>query len=95
MRVTYRTDDKWGSREAQDAYLKEIEEGRRDNEGAKKEWITEERVQMCEGRKDREQTISSTKVRDAARNRDESSLEKLVTKGIAEWILAEDLYEKD
>lgn len=92
LRVTYRTDDDWGAKEAQDEYLEELTKGRRDEEGGKREWVTGGRIEMCEGKKEGEEPISSTKVRTAAKNGDREMLGKLVTKGVAEWILEEKLY---
>lgn len=95
LRVTYRTDDDWGVREAQDEYLEELAKGRRDDEGGKREWVAGGRIEMCDGRKEGEEPISSTKVRNAAKDGDREMLGKLVTKGVAEWILEEGLYMKE
>lgn len=93
--VTYRADDDWGTRAEQDEYLKDIEEGRRDGDGAKREWVGEGRIRMVEGRKDGEEIISSTRVREAAKKGDREALEKLVTKGVGDWVLGERLYLDD
>jgi nicotinamide-nucleotide adenylyltransferase len=93
--VTYRADDDWGTRSEQDKYLRDIEEGSRDADGAKREWVTERRIRMVEGRKDGEEIISSTRVREAAKTGDRDALEKLVTKGVGDWILGEGLYLDD
>lgn len=82
-------------KEAQDEYLEELVKGRRDDEGGKSEWVTEGRIEMCDGKNDDEEAISSTKVRTAAKNGDREVLDKLVTKGVADWILAESLYTQD
>jgi nicotinamide-nucleotide adenylyltransferase len=95
LRVTYRTDDDWGVKEAQDEYLEELVKGRRDAEGGKREWVTGGRIEMVEGRMDGEEVISSTKVRNAARKGDREMMRKLVTKGVARWILEEELYAED
>jgi len=95
LRVTYRTDDDWGVREAQDEYLDELVKGRRDAEGGKGEWVTGGRIEMCEGKKEGEEVISSTKVRAAAKKGDREMLGKLVTEGVAEWVLKEGLYTED
>jgi len=50
---------------------------------------------MVEGRKDGEEIISSTRVREAAKTGDRDALEKLVTKGVGDWILGEGLYLDD
>jgi len=93
--VTYRTDDKWGSREEQDAYIKAIADGELDGVGGKKEWVGEGRIRMVEGRKEGEEVISSTKVREAVKNGDKAALKGLVTDGVAEYVLDEGLYLKD
>ena len=92
LRVTYRTDDQWGAREAQDGYLAGLGEGRRDKEGGKREWVTGGRIEMVEGREEGEEVVSSTKVRKAIKEGDRELLGKLVTDGVAKWILEEGLY---
>ena len=95
LRVTYRTDDQWGARESQDSYLADIKDEKRDREGAKGEWVDEGRIVMVEGRREGEEIISSTRVREAVKREDEGLLRKLVTKGVADWILRERLYRND
>lgn len=93
LRVTRRTDDAWGGKEAQDEYLSNLRDGDREDEGAKREWA--DKVELVDGRREGEETVSSTKVREAVRKRDEYELRKLVTSGVAKWILDEKLYLKD
>ena len=95
LRVTYRTGDDWGVQEAQDEYLQELVKGRRDAEGAKREWVTGGRIEMCEGKREGQEAISSTKVRAAAKKGDREALGKLVTNRVAKWILEEDLYTEE
>ena len=95
LRVTYRTDDEWGSRKTQDDYLADIENGERDEDGASREWVTEGRIEMCEGRQEGDEIISSTKVREAAKEKDRSALGRLVTDGVADWVLKEGLYTEN
>lgn len=90
VRVTRRTDDAWGGRDEQDGYVRKIADGQTEAEGGKKEWA--ERIELVEGRKEGEEIISSTKVREAAKGRDEQALKKLVADGVANWILQERLY---
>jgi len=92
LRVTYRTDSVWGSREAQDDYLADLGKGKREGEGAKREWATENRIVMCEGRQEGGKIISSTEVRKAAKEGNREGLERLITRGVADWILDEGLY---
>jgi nicotinamide-nucleotide adenylyltransferase len=93
--VTYRADDEWGEREEQDAYLRGIVEGKREAEGAKREWVTDGRIRMVEGRRKGEEAVSSTRVREAVRSGDSEALGRLVTRGVAEWVLGEGLYLDD
>lgn len=90
VRVTRRTDDAWGGREVQDEYMNRIEDGDREDEGGKREWA--ERIKLVEGRKEGEEVVSSTKVRGAAKSRDEKALKSLVPDEVAEWIMDEKLY---
>lgn len=94
LRVTYRADDSWGSRAEQDDYLKGILEGKLESIGGKREWVEKGRIELVEGRKEGEEVISSTRVRDAVKAGDKGLLEKLVTSGVAEWILKQDLYRE-
>ena len=45
-----------------------------------------------DGRKEGEEIVSSTKVREATIKRDEVVLMRLVTEGVGKWILDEKLY---
>ncbi|KAH8821238.1 hypothetical protein F5884DRAFT_767060 [Xylogone sp. PMI_703] len=91
LRVTYRADDDWGSREEQDGFLKGILEGSLEDIGGKKEWVEKRRIELVEGMRE---VISSTRVREAAKSGDEEILGKLVSKGVVEWILKEGLYRE-
>lgn len=92
LRVAYRTDDQWGGRAAQDKYLRELGSGGREADGGRREWVTDRRIELFEGREDGEEPVSSTRVREAVRNGDSALLRRLVTDGVAEWILEEGLY---
>jgi nicotinamide-nucleotide adenylyltransferase len=93
LRVTYRTDADWGSRERQERYLKSLAEGEREQEGGRREWA--QRIELVEGRREGEEVVSSTRVREAAKKGDRDTLRKLVTEGVAEWIMQEKLYVDD
>lgn len=93
VRVTRRTDDAWGGKEVQDEYIGKIQDGDREDEGAKREWS--ERIELVEGRKEGEEIVSSTKVREAAKAGDRKALQKLVSDGVAQWIMDEKLYLND
>ena len=90
VRVTRRTGDAWGAREEQDEYMAKVQRGDMEDKGGKKEWA--KRVEMVEGRKEGEEIVSSTKVREASKNRNEVALMKLVTEGVGRWILDKKLY---
>ncbi|KAG9239585.1 cytidylyltransferase [Amylocarpus encephaloides] len=68
-------------------------EGSLEGVGGKKEWVTEGRLVMVGDSQDGEEIISSTKVREAVKNKDEESLKKLVTPGVGKFILDNRLYE--
>ena len=93
LRVTYRADASWGSKAEQEKYLGKLARGEREHEGGKKEWAS--RIELVEGRSDGEEIISSTIVREAAKKGDYEALKKLVTDGVAEWVVAEGLYRDD
>ena len=90
IRVTRRTGDKWGDRREQDAYLQAVANGDRENEGAKRQWAT--RIDLVDNRSENEEVISSTKVRNAAKDRDGPALSRLVTDGVKDWVLDQKLY---
>lgn len=90
IRVTKRTGDKWGGRGEQDAYLKTLANGERENEGAKREWVT--KIDLVDNRSENEEIISSTKVRNAVKDGDSQALSRLVTDGVKDWILEQKLY---
>ena len=90
VRVTRRTGDAWGGSGEQDEYLTELQKGGMEDKGGKREWA--ERIELVEGRKEGEEIISSTKVREASRKKDVVGLKKLVTEGVGGWILDSNLY---
>lgn len=90
VRVTRRTGDAWGGREEQDGFMTKLQRGQMEDKGGKREWA--ERIQLVEGRKEGEEIVSSTKVREASTKRDEVVLMRLVTEGVGKWILDEKLY---
>ena len=90
IRATRRTGDKWGGREEQDAYLQALADGESESQGARREWAT--RIDLVDGTSGGEESVSSTKVRDAAKRKDSGALSKLVTDGVKDWILDQELY---
>lgn len=93
LRVTYRTDDEWGNREAQEQYVRDFAEGKREHEGGKREWAKQ--IQMVEGKKKDEQPVSSTRARKAAKESDWTTLKTLVPSSVQEVIESEHLYVTD
>ncbi|KAI9852874.1 MAG: hypothetical protein M1838_004433 [Thelocarpon superellum] len=91
LRVTYRTDAAWGSLADQAQYVKDLAEGKREHEGGQRAWA--DRIELVAGRAEGEETVSSTKVRDAVARGDEETLHRLVTPGVSAWILSEQLYQ--
>ena len=93
LRVTMRTDDEWGGKSDQEAYLESLlsEEGL-EKLGGSKWWG--ERIEMVEGlRKDDEgEVVSSTYAREAAGKGDWGKLGRLVSPGVGKWIEGEGLY---
>lgn len=92
LRVVYRPDDGWGGRQQQEKYVQDFRDGKREQEGGKREWAGS--IDMMEGKADGEETVSSTKARNAAKAGG-AGLEKYVTPGVREWILSEGLYLSD
>ncbi|KUJ12082.1 Nucleotidylyl transferase [Mollisia scopiformis] len=93
LRVTYRG----GERGVQDAYLKTLGDGGREDEGGKREWVEEGRIVLVHGIGDGEgegegDGVSSTRVRGAVRGGRREELGRLVTVGVREWVLGEGLY---
>ncbi len=95
LRVTYRPGSEWGSRDQQDSYLRGIAEGERDAEGADRAWVTEGRIVLCEGMREGEEAVSSTRVRRAVRDGNDALLGRLISEGVKGWILEEGLYLHD
>lgn len=97
--VTYRPGASWEGKAEQDTYLGALGNGERESEGGKREWVTDGRIQFNEGessrRKEGEEVVSSTKVREAVKSGDAEELSKLVTNGVKDWITAEGLYLAD
>ncbi|KAL2852850.1 hypothetical protein BJY01DRAFT_207778 [Aspergillus pseudoustus] len=85
LRVTMRPDSEWGSRGEQEAYLANIAQGGRENEGAKPEWA--QRIKLVEGKKPEEKSVSSTRAREAVHTKPED-LEWLVPQDVQGFILS-------
>lgn len=90
IRATRRIGDEWGGRERQDAFLQALADGESESQGARREWAT--RIDLVDGKSEGEESVSSTKVRDAAKRKDSEALAKLVPDGVRDWMLAQELY---
>ena len=90
VRVTRRTGDAWGATEQQDEYMAKLQRGEMEAKGGKVEWT--KRLELVNGRNEGEDIVSSTKVREASKRRDEVTLMKLVTGGVGKWIFDKRLY---
>ena len=88
LRMTYRTDDKYGNKEEQDRYVNDIAEGKREAEGAKQVWAKQ--ITLAEGY-NHEEVVSSTLARTASIE-DPDSLEKYLTPDVARYVREEKLY---
>ncbi|OTA99511.1 hypothetical protein M426DRAFT_325053 [Hypoxylon sp. CI-4A] len=92
LRVRMRTGTEWGGEAEQKAYLDELRRGELQKVGGRTEWA--ERVELVEGRRDGEEVVSSTKVRDAVLRKDWDALNRLVSEDITNWIRDEALYSE-
>lgn len=89
LRVTMRPGGEWGEKDDQQAFLTDLAQGGRENEGGKREWV--ERIQFVEGRKPGEPSVSSTKAREAVHS-NPGDLEWLVTQNVRGYILSQNPY---
>ncbi|KAM7199717.1 hypothetical protein V8F20_005587 [Naviculisporaceae sp. PSN 640] len=91
LRVTLRTDDEWGGKEDQLAYLHSIATGEGLSKiGGSQSWS--ERIEMVEGRKVGEEIVSSTYARAAAKCHNWERLGSMVSPRVRAWIEGEGLY---
>ncbi|CRG85382.1 hypothetical protein PISL3812_02462 [Talaromyces islandicus] len=91
LRVTMRPDDEWGNREEQEDYLRQLAQGGREGDGAKREWA--DRIQLVQGRKAGDLPVSSTRARQAAQTKDEL-LAALVPESVASYVVSQNLYQE-
>ncbi|KAH8697187.1 cytidylyltransferase family protein [Talaromyces proteolyticus] len=92
LRVTMRPDDEWGNREEQEDYLRNLAQGGREQDGAKREWV--DRIQLVEGRKAGETPVSSTRARQAAQSND-GLLSSLVPESVRTYVVSQHLYQEE
>ena len=86
LRVTMRPGDEWGVKEDQEEFLRALARGDREAEGGPREWA--EKIQLVEGRKPSEQSVSSTRAREAIESA-VGDLEWLVPERVRQYLLAE------
>ena len=91
LRVTLRPDDEYGSVENQKTFVKKIEDGEMEKDGAKREWARQIELVPPNPRAG----VSSTKIRKAANGEDWETVSQLCTPTVAEWVKSEKLYEED
>lgn len=89
LRVTMRPSDEWGSREDQEEFVRSLARGDREAEGGLREWA--QKIQLVEGRKPGDPSVSSTRARDAIHGAVED-LEWLVPEKVRQYLLAEKPY---
>ncbi|KAL5362313.1 hypothetical protein BJX96DRAFT_100098 [Aspergillus floccosus] len=90
LRVTMRPDSEWGSQEEQKAFLLNMAQGGMEADGGKREWA--QRIQLVEGKKPGERSVSSTKAREAVQENPQG-LDILVPSRVKDFILSERPYE--
>lgn len=89
LRVTMRPDDEWGTKEEQEAYLQNLAQGNREDEGGKREWA--QQIELVEGSSLEKRAVSSTKAREAIQTNPED-LDWLVPQNVKDFLLSETPY---
>jgi nicotinamide-nucleotide adenylyltransferase len=91
LRVTLRPDDKYGSVEEQKAFIKKLENGEMDEDGAKREWAKQVEIVPPNPKSG----VSSTKIRTAANAGDWATVMELCTPRVAAAVQEDGLYKED
>jgi nicotinamide-nucleotide adenylyltransferase len=91
LRVSLRPDDDYGDLDYQKGFLNELEGGKLEAEGAKREWTRQ--IDLVDPNP--EAGVSSTKIRRAAKRGDWDEFCQLTTPNVAAWIRSESLYADD
>lgn len=98
LRVTQRPADandassnEFGSIEEQNKYIEDLRNGRREHEGFESAWG--DNIDMTQA--DEGVGISSTRIRNAAKDNDWNQVGELCTEGVAAWIRDQTLYSED
>lgn len=89
LRVTMRTDDEWGGKPEQEAYVRGLGEGKLEEVGGERAWAG--RVDLVEGGGD---AVSSSKVRRLVKAGETAGLGRLVSEEVMGWIEGEGLYRE-
>ncbi len=93
LRITMRTDDEWGGKDEQLAYVESLASGGRlESMGGNREWA--KRIDLVDGRAAGEDIVSSTVARQAAQQKDSERLTKTVPPQVKKWLEAADLYNE-
>ena len=93
LRITMRTDDDWGGKDEQLAYVDSMLHGDElENVGGRKEWAS--RVELVEGIQADEGAVSSTLARNAAKQEDWKALRSSVSEPVATYIQSQGLYSE-
>jgi nicotinamide-nucleotide adenylyltransferase len=90
LRITMRTDAEWGSRDDQLVFIDGLRRGALEKLGGRAKWM--DRIDVVEGPNAGEEVLSSTSVRNAARDGNLEALNKLVSPSVKEWIVEERMY---
>lgn len=91
LRVTLRPDDEYGSESEQRAFVERLENGDMESDGGRSEWAS--RVELVEPVE--AASVSSTKIRKAAKAGDWNAVDGLCTVSVAAWVKAMELYTDD
>ncbi|KAK5116614.1 hypothetical protein LTR62_007288 [Meristemomyces frigidus] len=91
LRVTLRPDADFGSEEEQRAFVRRVESGEMEREGAKREWAGQIEVVPANERTG----VSSTRIRRAAKSGEWEVVGELCTERVAAYVRSEGLYEGD
>ena len=92
--VRLRAGDKWGSVEEQERWIKDLQgrHGELERRGGNSEWAEKIEVEAIQG--EGEESISSTKVRDAVKREDREALRGMVGNEVVEYVFNERLYQE-
>ncbi|OAQ79738.1 cytidylyltransferase [Purpureocillium lilacinum] len=91
LRVSTRPDDEWGGLEEQREYVRGLENGRLDAVGGRGEWARRVDVVSMD-RGDGMEGVSSSRAREAVKERNSEELERMVDGEVRAWIEREKLY---